>query len=76
MNKEKETNSLLDEGDGKRVTEENEKDSHRLQFVHDAVDSHRNDIGATVFSNKVNVSLNSYIWLMLVTLHKMGVLAT
>ena len=58
MNKEKETNSLLNEGDGKRVTEENEKDSHRFQFGHDAVDSHRNDMGATVFSNKVNVPLN------------------
>ena len=41
MNKEKQINSLLNEGDGKRVTEENEKDSHRLQFGHDAVDSHR-----------------------------------
>ena len=59
MNKAKEiTNSLLNEADSERVTEEDKIDSYQHQFGHHAVDSHRNDMGATVFSNNDNAPLN------------------
>ena len=59
MNKTKEiTNSLLNAADGERATKEDEIDSYQHQFGHHAVDSHRNVMGATVFSNKDNAPLN------------------